>query len=305
LATALVAVTLGVRLIEGSVAFRPALTVLLLTPELYVPLRSLATQFHVSADGLAAAERILDLLEAPEGRPSGTEHVPTSWGSIRFENVSIENPDRGRRVLDGFDLTIERGEVVTLVGASGAGKSTVAALMLGLRSPDGGSITVGGVDLATIDLREWRTQVAWVPQRPTVFRGSVRDNIAIGNPSATDEQIELAAGAAGLDEVVSELPRGYETRLGEGARSLSAGETRRVALARALARQAHLVILDEPTANLDAESARTIAASIRQLTPDQAVLLIAHSPELAGSADRVVRIEGGKAVAVADPAVIP
>jgi ABC-type multidrug transport system fused ATPase/permease subunit len=138
-----------------------------------------------------------------------------------------------------------------------------------------------------------------------VFRGSVRDNIAIGNPSATDEQIELAAGAAGLDEVVSELPRGYETRLGEGARSLSAGETRRVALARALARQAHLVILDEPTANLDAESARTIAASIRRIRPDQAVLLIAHSPELAGSADRVVRIEGGKAVAVADPAVIP
>ena len=305
LATALVAVTLGVRLVEGSVGFRPALTVLLLTPELYVPLRSLAAQFHVSADGLAAAERILDLLEAPEGRPSGTEHVPTSWGSIRFEHVTIENPDRGSRVLDGFDLTIERGEVVTLVGASGAGKSTVAALMLGLRSPDAGSITVGGADLATIDLREWRTQVAWVPQRPTVFRGSVRDNIAIGNPSATDEQIDLAAEAAGLDEVIRELPRGYETRLGEGARSLSAGETRRVAVARALARQAHLVILDEPTANLDAESARTIAASIRELTPDQAVLLIAHNPELARSADRVVRIEGGKAVAVPDEAVIP
>ena len=305
LATALVAVTLGVRLIEGSVAFRPALTVLLLTPELYVPLRSLATQFHVSADGLASAERILDLLDAPHGPPSGNEHVPSSWGSIRFENVSLENPERDRPVLEGFDLTIERGEVVALVSASGAGKSTVAALMLGLRRPDGGSITVGGTDLATIDLREWRTQVAWVPQHPTVFRGSVRDNIAIGHPSATEERIELAAAAAGLDDVVSELPRGYETRLGEGGRSLSAGETRRVALARALARGSHLMILDEPTANLDAESVDAIATSIRKLGPDQTIVLIAHSPELARSADRIVRIEDGKAIVVTNPAVIP
>jgi ABC-type multidrug transport system fused ATPase/permease subunit len=207
-------------------------------------------------------------------------------------------------VLDGFDLTIGRGEVVALVGPSGAGKSTVAALLLGLRSPDSGTITVDGADLASLDLRGWRANVAWVPQRPSVFRGSVRDNIAIGNPSVTDTEIDLASRAAGLDEVVGELPRAYETHVGEGARGLSAGETRRLALARALARPAQLVILDEPTANLDAESAGAIAASIRELGPDQTVLLIAHSPELARSADRIVRIEHGRAITLSDEAVV-
>jgi ATP-binding cassette, subfamily C, bacterial CydD len=305
LATALVAVTLGVRLVEGSVGFRPALTVLLLTPELYVPLRSLAAQFHVSADGLAAAERILDLTETPQTRPLGTDRVPSAWQSVRLQDVSLENAGRGGKVLDGFDLTIERGEVVALVGPSGAGKSTVAALLLGLRSPDSGTITVDGSDLAGLDLRGWRANVTWVLQRPSVFRGSVRDNIAIGNPSATDSEIDLASIAAGFDEVVSELPRGYETHIGEGARGLSAGETRRLALARALARSAQLVILDEPTANLDAESAAVIAASIRKLDPEQAVLLIAHSPELARSADRIVRIEHGRAITQSDEAVVP
>src|SRR6266480_1281577 len=303
LATALVAVTLGVRLVEGTVAFRPALTVLLLTPELYIPLRSLAAQFHVSADGLAAAERILDLIEAPETPAVGTDRVPDPWRSLRLRDISLRNEERGSKLLDGFDLTIERGEVVTLIGPSGAGKSTVAALLLGLRTPDGGTITVDGTDLATLDLRGWRTNVAWVPQRPTVFRGSVRDNIAIGNPSASIEQIDRASKAAGRDEVVADLPRGYESDIGEGARGLSAGETRRLALARALARSAQLVILDEPTANLDAESGESIAASIRELGADRAVLLIAHSPELARSAGRIVRIEDGRAVAVAKQAV--
>ena len=305
LATALVAVTLGVRLVEGSVGFRPALTVLLLTPELYVPLRSLAAQFHVSADGLAAAERILDLTETRETRPLGTDRIPSAWQSLRLQDVSLENAGRGGKVLDGFDLTLGRGEVVALVGPSGAGKSTVAALLLGLRTPDGGTITVDGADLATFDLRGWRDNVAWVPQRPSVFRGSVRDNIAIGNPSVTDAEIDLVSRAAGFDEVVSELPRGYETHIGEGARGLSAGETRRLALARALARSAQLLILDEPTANLDAEGAAVIAASIRGLDNEQAVLLIAHSPELARLADRIVRIEDGRAITLSDEAVAP
>jgi thiol reductant ABC exporter CydD subunit len=305
LATALVAVTLGVRLVEGTVAFRPALTVLLLTPELYVPLRSLAAQFHVSADGLAAAERILDLIESGGQRPAGTAVAPRGWEAVHLRDVSVTNEGRAGTVLDGFDLTIRRGEVVALVGASGAGKSTVAALLLGLRTPAGGAVTVDDTDLASLDLRSWREQVAWVPQHPTVFHDTVRANIAMGDPSATDERIELASRAAGFDEVVTELKRGYGTHLGEGARGLSAGETRRLALARALVRSAPLVILDEPTANLDAESAATIATSIRRLGPDQAVLLIAHSPELAQSADRVVRIDDGRAVAESGQAVLP
>jgi ATP-binding cassette, subfamily C, bacterial CydD len=305
LATALVAVTLGVRLVEGTVAFRPALTVLLLTPELYAPLRSLAAQFHVSADGLAAAERILDLIGTSGSPAAGHAGVPHGWEAVHLRDVSVANEGRGGKVLDGLDLTIERGEVVALVGASGAGKSTAAALLLGLRSPDEGTVMVDGSELASLDLRSWREQVAWVPQRPTVFHGTVHDNIAMGNPTATEEQIKLASRAAGFDEVVADLRQGYETHLGEGARGLSAGEIRRLALARAFVRSAPLVILDEPTANLDAASAVTVATSIGRLGPDQAVLLIAHGPELARSADRVVRIEKGRAVTVSDRAVVP
>jgi ATP-binding cassette, subfamily C, bacterial CydD len=297
-ATALVAVTLGVRLIGGGVSLRAALTVLLLTPELYAPLRALAAQFHASADGLAAAERILGLIEAATPPSRGAGAPPPSWEVVRLKSVTLANPGRGGRVLDGFDLEIRRGEVVALVGPSGAGKTTVASLLLGLRSPGAGAVTVDGVDLAALDLAAWRRQVAWLPQRPTLFRGSVRDNIAMGDPLAPAPRIEAAAVLAGADRFVQDLRSGYDTQIGEGGRALSAGETRRVALARALLREAPLLILDEPTGNLDASSAALIARSIRRVAPGRAVLLIEHRPELASMADRTVRIDGGRAVDV-------
>jgi thiol reductant ABC exporter CydD subunit len=295
-ATALVAVTLGVRLIGGGVELRAALTVLLLTPELYAPLRALAAQFHASADGLAAAERILGLIEEGAPAPAGAAAPPPSWRAVRLRGVTLANPGRGGRVLDGFDLELRRGEVVALVGPSGAGKSTVASLLLGLRRPDAGAVTVDGTDLAELDPAAWRRQVAWLPQRPTLFRGSIRDNIAMGDPSASISRVQAAAALAGVDAFIGELRSGYDTRVGEGGRGLSAGEARRVALARALLRQAPLLILDEPTANLDAASADLVARSIRRVAPDRAVLLIEHRPELASMADRVVRIDGGRAV---------
>ncbi len=302
LATALVAVTLGVRLIDGTVGLQPALTVLLLTPELYAPLRSLAAQFHVSADGLAAAERILDLGDAPP-RSSVTGPVAAGWRTVVLEGVAVSNPGRGAAVLDGFGLRIERGEVVALVGESGAGKSTVAALLLGLREPDRGQVLVDGADLTELDLGAWRQQLAWLPQRPTVFRGTVRANIALGDPGASDAAIEDASARAGFASVAAELPDGYDTVVGEGGRALSAGETRRLALARALVGAAPLLILDEPTANLDPESAAAIAASIRAIDPGRAVLVIAHDPELALAAGRIVRLEHGRAVRAT--AVVP
>ena len=297
-ATALVAVTLGVRLIGGGVELRAALTVLLLTPELYAPLRALAAQFHASADGLAAAERILGLIEAGTLPGSGGGTTPLSWEVVRLQGVMLANPGRGGRLLDGFDLEVRRGEVVALVGPSGAGKTTVASLLLGLRSPDAGAVTVDGADLATLDPVAWRRQLAWLPQRPTLFRGSVRDNIAMGDPAAPDLRIEAAARLAGVDAFAGDLRSGYGTQIGEGGRGLSAGEARRVALARALLREAPLLILDEPTANLDADSAALVARSIRRLAPGRAVLLIEHRPELASMADRIVRIDGGRAVEV-------
>jgi ABC-type multidrug transport system fused ATPase/permease subunit len=200
-------------------------------------------------------------------------------------------------VLDGLDLEIHRGEVVALMGPSGAGKSTVASLLLGLRTPDGGTVTVDGADLAGIDLAGWRVQIGWLPQHPTLFRGSIRDNIAMGDPAATGDRIRDASALAGADGFISELRRAYDTRIGDGGRGLSAGETRRVALARAIVRDAPLLILDEPTANLDEETANAIGDLIRATASDRAVLVIEHRPQLAALADRTIRIESGKVLA--------
>jgi ABC-type multidrug transport system fused ATPase/permease subunit len=209
--------------------------------------------------------------------------------------VCLANPGRPGRVLDGVALEIRRGEVVALVGRSGSGKTTLAALLLGLRRPDAGRVTVDGIDLAELDVAAWRRQVSWVPQHPTLFHGSVAHNIALGIDGATGPRIERAARLAGADEFVRELPRGYDTTIGEGGRSLSAGQTRRIALARALVRDAPLLILDEPTADLDAESAAVVAAAIGEARQGRAVLVIEHLPALARLADRVVRLADGKA----------
>jgi thiol reductant ABC exporter CydD subunit len=296
IATALVAVTLGVRLIGGGVRFGPALTILLLTPELYAPLRALAAQFHASADGLAAADRIFDLIDATSASvPRGGSDAPPAWESVRLEGVRVQHADRGDPVLEGLDLEIRRGEIVALTGESGTGKSTVAALLLGLRSPDAGSVVVGSSDLASLDLAAWRRRVSWVPQRPTMFRGSVRDNIAIADPTASPEATRRAARVAAADRFAEDLPRGLDTMIGDGARRLSAGEITRLAVARAMVRSSDLLILDEPTSGLDDRTAMHVLSAIRRDAAGRAVLLIEHRRERAAVADRVVRISDGRA----------
>jgi ATP-binding cassette, subfamily C, bacterial CydD len=299
---ALVAVTVGLRLVDGSLGLQAGLTVLVLAPELYLPLRQLGAQFHASADGLAVADRMLALLDAaPETRAGGV-HLPAP-GAIRFEGVTFAYPSRPGVVLDELDLELLPGETVALTGESGAGKSTVAALLLRLAEPTGGRITVGGVDLAECDAAAWHEQLAWVPQRPTIFHATVAENIALGDPSASGERVRDAARLAGADSFVSGLKHGYETLIGDGGRPLSGGERRRIALARAFLRDAAFIVLDEPTADLDAESAEAVGEAVELLREDRTVLLIAHRPELAERADRTIVLSGGKAFAPEGSAV--
>jgi ATP-binding cassette, subfamily C, bacterial CydD len=297
LGVALVAVIVGVRLVDGGIGLEAGLTVLVLAPELYLPLRNLAAQFHASADGLAVAERLLDLVDTEEAASSGGATPPSADDvPVRLEGVSFAYPVRPGTVLDRVDLELRPGETVALVGPSGGGKSTIASLVLRLAEPNGGRVTVGSVDLAACDAESWRAQIAWVPQHPTIFRGTVADNIRLGDASADDARVRSAAELAGAAAVIGGLPDGYETVVGEGGRSLSAGEVQRIALARAFLRDASLVILDEPTANLDPASAALVRDAIERLQFGRTVLLIAHRPELASLADRVVHLREGRIV---------
>ena len=300
LGVALVAVATGLGLVAGSLGLQVGLTVLVLAPEVYLPFRRLGAEYHASADGLAVAERMFELLDAPAAaREGGLRVAPNAARApIRFEKVRFAYPGREGRVLDELDLELQPGETLALVGESGCGKSTVAQLLLGLIDPTAGQITVGGVDLARCDAEAWRRQIAWVPQHPTLFRGTVEENIRLGGPHAPEQQVLEAAALAGADRFIRALPSGYRTVIGDGGRSLSPGERRRVGLARALLRNAPLLVLDEPTADLDPRSVQIVSAALRRLQHRRTMLVIAHRAELVEQADRVVCIAEGAAAPI-------
>jgi thiol reductant ABC exporter CydD subunit len=300
LGVALVAVTAGVRLVGGEIGLQTGLTVIVLAPEVYLPFRRLGAEYHASADGLAVAERLFSMLEAPdEALEGGGQPAPSPAAvPVRFEQVSFRYPARPVPVLHELDLVLSPGEMVALIGESGAGKSTVAALLLGLLRPTSGRITAGGLDLAGCDAEAWRRQTAWVPQHPTLFRGTVADNIRLGHPGAAERRVHQVAHLAGAHEFIARLPDGYATVIGDGGRALSSGERRRIGLARAFLRDAPLVILDEPTADLDHQSATIVSDAIARLRAGRTMLLIAHRPELVSVADRVVELAGAAAAPV-------
>ena len=299
LGVALVAVTVGVRLADGGLGLQAGLTVLVLAPELYLPLRRLGAEYHASADGLAVADRMLALLDAPAAaRVGGPRAVPSpAAATVRLERVGFSYPARPGVVLDGLDLELAPRETVALVGESGAGKSTVAALLLGFLEPTAGRVTVGGIDLAACRAEEWRGHVAWVPQHPALLRGSIADNIRLGRPASV-RAVRAAAALAGADAFVGALPSGYGTLVGDGGRPLSPGERRRIGLARAFLGDPSLVILDEPTADLDPASVEHVSRAVERLGAGRTMLLIAHRPELVAQADRIVRLEAGAAISV-------
>ncbi len=302
LGVALVAVTTGVRLVGGGLGLQAGLTVIVLAPELYLPFRRLGAEYHASADGRAVAERMFALLDTPAAAaPARGLWLPSSprRAAVRLEAVSFSYPARPALVLDRFDLQLAPGETVALVGESGAGKSTVASLLLGLLEPTGGRISVGGADLRSCSIDAWRRLVTWTPQQPTLLRGTIADNLRLADPEASDRALRHAAANAGADDFIRALPLGYATTVGDGERSLSPGERRRIGLARAFLRDAPFVILDEPTADLDPESVAIVADAVRRLQRDRTMLLIAHRPELVQSADRVVRLVHGAAIAEA------
>lgn len=288
LSTALVAVEVGLRVDDGLLALQPGLVVLLLVPEAFLPLRQWGTQFHAAADAVAAADRIFELLDRPASGAGSAAAPDVRRSTVRLEGVTVAYPDRPP-VLSGASLSVLPGERVAVLGPSGAGKSTLLGMLLGFVRPSAGRVVVGGVDLSSVAPDGWLRQVAWLPQEARLSMGTVADNVRWGDPAASDAEIAEALGTAGL--AVAELPDGLSTWVGERGAALSAGQRRRVALARALVRRAPLLLLDEPAANLDAELADTVGTALDRLGGRTTVILAVHDPGLAARADRVVRVE--------------
>jgi ATP-binding cassette subfamily C protein CydD len=311
-ATALVAVEVGFRLLYGHLGYETALLVLLLTPEAFLPLRAVGAQFHASMEGAAAAGRVFEILDTPvpaasQARPGAAAGRSVSADlrtqEIRLNRVSVAYRGRDRAALDQVSLTIAPGDRIVLTGPSGAGKSTLLGLLLRFIAPGAGTIEIGrrgsGADLAATDVGQWRAQIAWVPQRPYLFTGTAADNIALGMAGVSRDAIRRAARLAGAADFIEELPTGYDTPLGEHGLRLSAGQRQRVALARAFLRDAPLLLLDEPSAHLDPASAGLIGRALDSALADRTVILVSHGRGWAGGGCRVIGLDQGKLVSPA------
>ncbi|WP_030626891.1 thiol reductant ABC exporter subunit CydD [Streptomyces albus] len=289
LSVALVAVTIGMRLVHGELDLYTGLVVLILAPEAYLPIRQVGAQYHAAAEGLSAAEEIFAVLET-EPRTPGTEDVPDTL-RLELAEVTVRHEGRAEPSLDAASLTVEPGETVALVGPSGVGKSTLLNVVLGFAVPDEGRVRVGGRDLAELDLERWRSRIAWVPQRPYLFADTIAENVRLARPDADDEAVLAALRDAGAYDFVAALPDGPRTPLGEDGAGLSAGQRQRLALARAFLADRPVLLLDEPTASLDGESEAGIVDAVRRLATGRTVLLVVHRPALLAVADRVVTLE--------------
>ena len=309
LATAIVAVETGLRLLYGHLPYQTALLVLLLTPEAYLPLRAVAAQYHASAEGTAAAQSIFAVLDTPPPSPAlrtlaaladrGTPVPDLTSATISLNGVTVAYPGRDRPALDGLDLTVRPGELIVLTGPSGAGKTTVLRLLVRFIEPSSGTVRAGRTDLSAVPVERWRAQLAWVPQYPRLFAASVADNIALGQPGASRAAIEEAARLAGAASFIEALPHGYDTPLEEQAVRLSAGERQQLALARALLRDVPLLLLDEPTAHLAPAAAAAIERAIRGPLAGRTIIVATHRDAGLAGASQVITLDGRR---LAEPA---
>jgi ATP-binding cassette subfamily C protein CydD len=306
IAIGLVAVTLGVRLLNHGISFEQAFLVLLLAPEFYQPLRELGVHRHAAMEGNAAAKRIVEILETPVPIHTGTESFKSmnSQLTIEFTGVTYTYPGNDRPALKGINMTLPAGTCTALVGRSGAGKSSLANLLLRFMDAQGGKITANGIPLAALPVETWREYLALVPQRPYLFSGSVRTNIRLARPDASDDEVVRAAELAGATEFITRLPQGYETEIGERGVRLSAGQVQRIAIARAFLKDAPLLVLDEPTSSLDPESETFIRQALERLMQNRTVLVIAHRYNTISHAQQIAVLEDGQLVEIGQPAAL-
>lgn len=281
-----------------------ALFILMLAPEYYAPLRQLGAEYHARAQAIGAAQAIMQLesVRRQWAQPQQRARLPQPVESIRleFDQVTLRYPD-GRIGVEAVSFALEPEQRLALVGESGAGKSTLLNLVLGFAQPTAGRILVNGVELATLERRHWWRQLAWMGQRPEWFRGSLRENLTLGASGYKEAQLEEVLQRAGLGELLAVLPAGLETPLGEAGRGLSGGQLQRLALARALLRGAPLWLLDEPTAQLDADTSAALRATLAASSRGHGVLLATHDRSHLEWVDRVLVLQQGRLVEQGEP----
>ena len=302
LSTAVVAVQVGLRLLYGWIPFEQALFVLVIAPEFYLPLRQLGLRFHAGMNGVSSGERILHILNQEDNpsvakdleinpSPPAPQKIQTELKKgITFKQVTFQQPDRGV-ILEDIHFKLQPGEITVLMGESGSGKTTLVHLLLRFLNPTNGKILVGDLSLETFNLKEWWDCIAYLPQNPYFYHGTIFENICLGNPNIPLEKVIAAAKMANAHAFISALPNGYQTIIGEGGVGLSAGQAQRIALARAYLKNAPLLILDEGSANIDSESLDTILDSLIRYKDNRIILIITHQSQVAEIADKRFRLD--------------
>lgn len=288
LGVALVAVSVGLRLVYGEVALSSALTALLLAPEVFWPLRRVGTEFHAAQDGKTAAEKAFELLDTAPRPTEGTVSVTAAGASIRLEDLSVAGRDGA--APHRLSADVAPGSVTVLTGPNGAGKSTALHVILGLTRPTSGRVLVAGVDVTELDLRAWWAQVAWLTQRPALVPGTLRENLEL---FGSIDDLDDACRKAGFDEVLATLPDRLDTVIGRDGDGLSLGQRQRLGLARVLGSRAPVLLLDEPTSHLDADlESRVLRAVVERARAGATVLVVGHREPVTAIGDRVVHVGG-------------
>lgn len=297
LSVAIVAVSIGIRLVDGTMTLHAGLLVLILVPEIYLPLRLVGMHFHAAAEGLGAAGDMIEILETPTARSGPVTDVPDlSAATVVFDEVSVTYPSRVAPAVESLSFRIQPRSVTALVGPSGVGKSTAVSVLERFIDPGAGKVTVDcngtATDLGDFDIDAWRARVCWIGQDPQLVSDTIAANVSLGDQRIDPIRVDAALAAVGLTDLITSLDDGSQTLVGEGGKRVSVGQARRIALARAFYQRAELILLDEPTAALDGQTEAAVLTAIDELAQRATVLVVAHRDALIARADSVIHVSG-------------